>query len=577
MNGSEVSWLTNSWGPYYTINNMVNFNELEVEFDAIPPTYTLSITATGNGYATYDGTTIRNTTKDFSVEEGASATITLVPDAGYQIKSLSVNGANRTSSLVNNQYTISNIHQNTTVAVEFEAIPPPSYTLSITATEGGYATYNGKRVGDGDSESFSVQEGTAVAVTFTYYDGYHIKNVTKNNTDVTTMLEGNQLIFDMTGDVAISVAFEENLEAIDYQGLHYTVVSYYDGTLLLSGGKYDDVIEVPAGFSYNGKTWSVVGVEGSLDTSGLTAVIWHPETLFNATVDNPNMLLYVADRAYALYETNVVVNGTADRIVLTDADSGNNFHCPQAFKARSISYTHEYSMTTGIDEARGWETIVLPFDVQTITHETKGELTPFREWRSGDAEKPFWLMRFGSSGWTSASSLEANRPYIISMPNNSGYYLEDYNLYGWVTFSATDATVYETSHLESSTYQGKTFIPTYTEVGMGDGAYALNVVNDIANVTGGYEEGSRFLLNARSVHPFEAYMHQGSSTRGTLAIAISDDMHAAADDTPGPSLRIYNLKGQLLRSADNETDADQWKKSLPAGVYIINRQKILVK
>lgn len=90
-------------------------------------TYSLSITASGNGIATYSSTTIRSRTSSFTLVEGASATISINPDDGYRIKSVKVNG---TAVLVsNNSYTINSMSSDTTVEIEFEAIPPTTYTL----------------------------------------------------------------------------------------------------------------------------------------------------------------------------------------------------------------------------------------------------------------------------------------------------------------------------------------------------------------------------------------------------------------------------------------------------------------
>ena len=52
--------------------------------------YTLEITVSGNGSATYSSTTIKNQTKSFTVEEGTSATISFTPDTGYRISSVLV-------------------------------------------------------------------------------------------------------------------------------------------------------------------------------------------------------------------------------------------------------------------------------------------------------------------------------------------------------------------------------------------------------------------------------------------------------------------------------------------------------
>ena len=93
------------------------------------------------------------------MNEGTSATISFTPDNGYRIKSVRLNNADVTSSVTNNSYTISNISANTTLEVEFEAIPPTAYTLSIKATGNGSASYDGTTIRSKTS-TFTVNEGT---------------------------------------------------------------------------------------------------------------------------------------------------------------------------------------------------------------------------------------------------------------------------------------------------------------------------------------------------------------------------------------------------------------------------------
>ena len=161
-------------------------------------------------------------------------------------------------------------------------------------------------------------------------------------------------------------------------------------------------------------------------------------------------------------------------------------------------------MITGIGESRGWETIALPFDVQKISHSSKGELSPFENWKSGDSKKPFWLMSYGTGGWTNARSIKANTPYIISMPNNTDYKAE-FRISGNITFSSENVTVKKSDNLQTGSYNGNTFIPNYVNV-ENSSYLALNVNNDYVSYTGGQAEGSTFVANLRSVHPFEAYM-----------------------------------------------------------------------
>ena len=91
--------------------------------------YDLNISVIGNGYATYNGTIVRGGSQSFSVTEGSSATISFTPDMGYRLKSVKLNNTDNTSSVTNNQYTISNISTNTTLEVEFEAVGDRPYAV----------------------------------------------------------------------------------------------------------------------------------------------------------------------------------------------------------------------------------------------------------------------------------------------------------------------------------------------------------------------------------------------------------------------------------------------------------------
>jgi len=465
-----------------------NFNEISEI--GVTNSYTLSITASGNGFASYDGNTIRNKTSSFTMNQGSSATITFTPDNGYRIKAVKVN--NSAVSVSNNQYTIGNITKNTTIEVEFQ----------------------------------------------------------------------------------------KELKTFACNGINYAVVSSEDRTINLANGKYGTVLEVPETVSYQDIVWKVAGIDNAAlaDNDELAAIIWNPTAEFTVSVSNPNLLLYVKSASHAPATIkNIVVNTTAESIVLTDAASGNNFYCPKEFTAKKISYTHKYGMITGLGESRGWETIALPFDVKKIAHSSKGELTPFANWRSGDSKKPFWLMSYGASGWTYASSIKANTPYIISMPNNQNY-REEYRLSGNITFSAENVTVKKSDNLQTGNYGGNTFTPNFSNTD-NSGYLALNVNNDYVSYSGGSAEGSTFVVNLRPVHPFEAYMTSTSKTRSTISINGDmatgiEDMSVLMDESMG--LRIYNLKGQLIK-VEQDKSLDDVRRSLPAGVYIINGKKLIIK
>ena len=72
-NGTEVtSSVSNN---KYTVSNISANTTVAVVFEEIPQTYyDLTISASGNGSVSYNGTSIRNKSQTFSVEEGTNAT-----------------------------------------------------------------------------------------------------------------------------------------------------------------------------------------------------------------------------------------------------------------------------------------------------------------------------------------------------------------------------------------------------------------------------------------------------------------------------------------------------------------------
>lgn len=177
-------------GNQYTVNNITANTSIEVVFETIP-TYTLSIVATGNGSALYNGTTIRNKSQSFTLREGASSVVSFSADSGYRIKTVKVNNTDVSSQINNGQITINSITKDTNVEVVFEEIPQTTYSMSITASGSGSITYNGDTV-KGKTSSFTVAEGSYVTVQLFADDGYRLKGITLNGQDVTENVVNNQ-------------------------------------------------------------------------------------------------------------------------------------------------------------------------------------------------------------------------------------------------------------------------------------------------------------------------------------------------------------------------------------------------
>jgi len=130
-----------------------------------PPT-PCSVTATvlgGHGTATADPT---------SVLSGGSCTITLTPDAGYWVDSLTDNRVDVLASVVDNTYTIASISENHTVQVTFFN---GAYTFSYSAGAHGQIT--------GATEQTVAEGSGGTPVTAVADSGYHFAAWSDERTD----------------------------------------------------------------------------------------------------------------------------------------------------------------------------------------------------------------------------------------------------------------------------------------------------------------------------------------------------------------------------------------------------------
>ena len=564
----------------YTISSISGNTTVVATFEQI--TYSLSVQATGNGTVTFNSTATKNKTNSFTVNHGSSATLSISPDNGYRLASLKVNGTNVTSSVSNNQYTISSITANTTVVATFEQIPATTYSLSIQSGAGGSVFYDGTTITN-KTQSFTIAEGSSATITVSPNSGYKLASLVVNGTDVTSGVENNQYtISNITANTTVVVTYKAIPQTISVDGINYEVKSATDYTLNVGKGNYSGHVVIPATVSYDGNTWTVAGVvDGAFNLSAITAITWNPNTAIGdeafGAQTNPNLLLYVKSEAYAPTNVqNVIANGLAKKIVLTDAASGNDFNCPEAFTAEEISYTHRYGMTTGIGECRGWETIALPFTVQKVMHQTKGQLVTFKQWDQSTSAKPYWLYKLTYTGFAEADFIEANTPYVISMPNHEKYFV-DYILAGNVIFSAENATVKTSENLTMPTCNDKTFRPCFAKTAQ-SGVYAINAVNSWVTNTGGYKEGSVFVEGLRPVLPFEAYMTTNAANAKGI-IPIFETQPTAIREIPmqgEKGVRIYTLSGQLVIASDDIT-VEEALKHLSRGVYIVNGMKQIIK
>lgn len=340
---------------------------------------------------------------------------------------------------------------------------------------------------------------------------------------------------------------------------------------------------------------ATIGNDIIKDCKSLAAIEWNANfkcpSEFENSIINPNLLFYVKEEQYSPNNiNNIIIGETAKEIILVDGDN-NDFYCPKSFTAQSISYTHNYSLKTEKGICEGWESIALPFDVQTYMT-TKGEAKPYKVATPG--EKLFWLREFTASGMVEAEGIRANIPYIISMPNWDGYQ-DFYNIQGDVVFSSQDVIIAKTEFNPISV-DYRIFWSSYQNIEKGYGIFVLNKEGITpSNTNNVYLPGSTFIGNLRNVKPFEAYFTYNTAS-ATRAIPVSELLSSPSTietvsldysitingkelgnvEIVNPVISIYSQTGQLVKNVKLSKGKNDIT-DITAGIYIVNGTKILVK
>lgn len=331
------------------------------------------------------------------------------------------------------------------------------------------------------------------------------------------------------------------------------------------------------------------------ESQDLCSVIWNSDSkdvdgALIKGIANLNALIYlpVGVSVEDSSGLNIVEGNSASSIILHD---GFPFYVAREFTAANISYTRNFEMNTFFDISAGWETIVLPFAPESITHETAGEIVPFAAW-NGDTSggpKPFWLYRSDSDGWKEADCIEAGVPYIISMPNNADY-VASFNLNGKVTFSGARVQLTpETNLLDATPWvNGTMFEGTFLRVEE-DGLLSLNVHCKEQ----GIYPGSAFVDDDVTA-PFGAYVRHAGSRK---FMPLFGNYNAVQYPSLGAGLTIVTpAPGLLCVSSNRECKVDvvtatgvrihtfhlmpgetQTLEGLTRDMYIVAGRKVMVK
>lgn len=410
------------------------------------------------------------------------------------------------------------------------------------------------------NEASSTFSGDIIVYLFKYNpsDGYYYGS---DNMRTNIIVSANNTI-----DIPFEFGGQEYTE--------YLIVAYYDDDDWTSIGQYP---------RYNSYTLAP-GVElfyadGSQTATAATGAINIPDDVVAVNISgvatdvnsitpngNPNTLYYIGGNETAPSGTpgNIIKGLYANNITLVE---GHDFYVPMTFTANNISYT--MTPERGSNGSGGWNTLVLPFDVQTVKTDSK-TIDWFHS--KNDTNKNFWLRQFieldddNSVVFGDVEQIEANIPYIIAFPTDK--WGEEYNLVGkGISFLGTNATITADTKMLVSTslynFEGTTRSMSVSNV------YALD------------DAGAVFKRGNATIHPFHAYFKPKAITSAQPAyikIKFTDEDGTNGIMTPfaqdGETIDVYNPSGTKVGTV-KATNGSISLEGLPKGVYIIKGKKII--
>ena len=171
----------------FILSNVVSGHSVSVSFERI--VYAVEISCGIGGSVSPSG--------DVPVAYGDDLTISIVPDEGYRISKVTMDGEDVTSSVTGQELVLREVKSNHDVTVAFEKI---TYTVAVSS--GGHGSVDP----DGD---VLVEYGDSLTVKIAPDTGYVLKSVILDGIDVTSSVSGLVFVLnDVVSDHSVRVEFE---------------------------------------------------------------------------------------------------------------------------------------------------------------------------------------------------------------------------------------------------------------------------------------------------------------------------------------------------------------------------------
>ncbi len=257
-NGSALT--ANGEGKYvFTVSGdttvAVTFKAKTVTPPPVDEKVNVTVTCGSEGSYTLDPAPV-----DGQVAKGASVTLTVTPNANYEVDSVKVNGSAVTANGEGKYVFTANA--DTTVEITFKAqgeVPPVDEKVNVTVTCGSEGSYTL----DPAPVDGQVAKGASVTLTVTPDDGYVIYDVTVNGRPATKGEGAGVYTFTADADTTVNIVFHEDTSTLPEAGVEFGLT--WQGTWK----SLDESVTIVIGaktMTFNAEP--VTGVTNGSDTSG---------------------------------------------------------------------------------------------------------------------------------------------------------------------------------------------------------------------------------------------------------------------------------------------------------------------
>ncbi len=159
-------------------------------FKELPPeTYTVTVWSAQHG---------KVTASPAKAEAGTKVTLTVTPDSGYELDTLTAKQSDgKTVTVTNNTFTMP--ASDVTVTPTFKELPPETYTVTVWSAQHGKVT----------ASPAKAEAGTKVTLTVTPDSGYELDALTVKQSNGTTVKVTNNTFTMPASDVTVTPTFKE--------------------------------------------------------------------------------------------------------------------------------------------------------------------------------------------------------------------------------------------------------------------------------------------------------------------------------------------------------------------------------